>query len=177
MDQPTRRPLRSLPQLQRILVTVLDQLAEVDTELDYRLVGTSAALLQGVPLAAGDVDILLARRPDVDTIAAALAPFPCRTAPVWLPDSSQYFARYAVDDVDIEISTVEGPTEAEPAECTGAGPWRPYVLVPCGTHRVPAVRLELRLVSELVRNRPDRAAALTPICAATAPTSDCYSRR
>lgn len=142
-------------------MTVLDQLAEVDTELDYRLVGTSAALLQGVPLAAGDVDILLARRPDVDTIAAALAPFPCRTAPVWLPDSSQYFARYAVDDVDIEISTVEGPTEAETAECTGAGPWRHYVLVPCGTHRVPAVRLELRLVSELIRNRPVRAAALT----------------
>ncbi|HZM80138.1 MAG TPA: hypothetical protein VFC19_30760 [Candidatus Limnocylindrales bacterium] len=35
-----------------------------------------------------------------------------------------------------------------------------YVLVPCGTHRVPAVRPELRLVSELARNRPDRAAAL-----------------
>jgi hypothetical protein len=52
MDQPTRRPLRSLPQLQRILVTVLDQLAEAGTELGYRLVGTGAALLQGVPLAA-----------------------------------------------------------------------------------------------------------------------------
>jgi hypothetical protein len=80
---------------------------------------------------------------------------------VWLPDSCQYFARYAIDDVDIEISTVEGSTDAETVECAGAGPWRHYVLIACGTHSVPAVRLELRLVSELVRNRPDHAAALT----------------
>ncbi|TXK35626.1 hypothetical protein FR742_41255 [Nonomuraea sp. C10] len=41
-------------------------------------------------------------------------------------------------------------------ECIGRGPWQHYVLVPCGPHRVPVVRLELRLATELLRDRPDR---------------------
>ncbi len=41
-------------------------------------------------------------------------------------------------------------------ECIGRGPWEHYVLVPCGPHRVPVVRLELRLATELPRDRPDR---------------------
>nr|BFE73549.1 hypothetical protein GCM10020092_068500 [Actinoplanes digitatis] len=38
----------------------------------------------------------------------------------------------------------------------GSGPWRHYVDVAAAGLLVPAVRLELRLVSELVRDRPDR---------------------
>jgi len=41
-------------------------------------------------------------------------------------------------------------------ECIGLGPWNHYVDVRIGKRLVPVVRLELRLVSELVRNRPDR---------------------
>jgi hypothetical protein len=160
MDQSMRRSLGSLAQLQQILVNVLDRVAETRATVGYRLVGTSAALLQGVPVDAGDIDILVARRIEVDTIAAALSPFTCRTAPEWLPDARQYFARYLVDDIDVEISTVEWPTNFDTVECIGTGPWRHYVSVACGTHNVPAVRLELRLVTELIRDRPDRATAL-----------------
>jgi hypothetical protein len=41
-------------------------------------------------------------------------------------------------------------------ECVGSGPWRHYVLITCGSYRVPVVRLELRLATELLRDRPDR---------------------
>jgi hypothetical protein len=54
----------------------LDLLGAAGTDTAYRVCGTSAALLQGVPLPAGDIDILLAGREDVDMFAA-LSSFPC----------------------------------------------------------------------------------------------------
>ncbi len=56
----------------------------------------------------------------------------------------------------MEVSTVEMPTDTDTFECIGRGPWQHYVDMDFGKHTVPAVVLELRLVSELVRNRPDR---------------------
>jgi len=37
-----------------------------------------------------------------------------------------------------------------------ARPWQHYVQIDFGKHTVPAVALELRLVSELIRDRPER---------------------
>ncbi|HLL64578.1 MAG TPA: hypothetical protein VK453_02395 [Micromonosporaceae bacterium] len=150
------RPLAGSEQLQVVLSLVLDRVAAVNPEPEYRLVGTAAALIQGVPLATGDIDILVARRSDVDSFAAALSGFLCRIPPTWLPDARQYFARFDVDGTDVEISTVEWPTDSDTLECAGPGPWQHYVPVKVGQHVVPAVRLELRLVSELGRDRPDR---------------------
>jgi hypothetical protein len=138
------------------LETALTTLKAVGADPEYRLGGTSAALLQGVQLPVGDVDLLMARREDVDTVAAALSSFPCLYATSWLPESSQYFARYEVNRVPLEISTVEQETDSDGMECIGRGPWEHYVLVTCGSHRVPVVRLELRLATELLRDRPDR---------------------
>ena len=133
------------------------QRAEPDTSgLRYRLVGTAAALVQGVPLPASDVDVLVAQRSDVDTFAAALAEFPCLTSPAWLAEDRQYFARFNLGGVDVEFSTVEWPVDTDTSECTGSGPWKHYVNIAIGPYLVPTVGLELRLVSELVRNRPDR---------------------
>ncbi|MGK5740165.1 hypothetical protein [Micromonospora sp. URMC 103] len=156
MGQNETRPLRGQAELRKILSTVLDLIDPDATGLDYRLVGTSAALLQGVELPAGDIDILVARRADVDSIAAALSRFPCLHPPVWLRDARQYFADYRVDDIGVGASTVERPADTDAHECIGTGPWQHYVHVHCGTYLVPAVRLELRLVSELHRDRPDR---------------------
>ncbi|WP_046568454.1 hypothetical protein [Micromonospora sp. HK10] len=155
-NQARPRPLRDQAELRKILSTVLGQIDPDATGLGYRLVGTSAALLQGVELPAGDIDILVSRRDDVDSIAAALSRFPCLRPPVWLPDARQYFAHHQVDGIGVEASTVERPADTDALECIGAGPWQHYVQVQCGKHRVPAVRLELRLVSELYRDRPDR---------------------
>ncbi|MFI6789973.1 hypothetical protein ACIBG4_21885 [Nonomuraea sp. NPDC050383] len=126
------------------------------TETPYRVCGTSAALMQGVPLPVGDIDILLAGREDVDTFAAALSSFPCLNAASWLPESSQYFARFEVNGVAVELSTVERQVDSDVMECVGSGPWQHYVLIACGSHHVPVVRLELRLVTELLRDRADR---------------------
>ncbi|GAA2649869.1 hypothetical protein GCM10010412_015320 [Nonomuraea recticatena] len=138
------------------LETTLTALRAVGADLPYRVGGTSAALLQGVRLPAGDVDLLAARREDVDTVAAALSSFPCLYAASWLPETSQYFARYEVNGVVVEISTVEQEADSDGMECVGRGPWQHYVLITCGPYRVPVVRLELRLATELLRDRPDR---------------------
>lgn len=119
---------------------------------EFRLVGTAAARAQGVALPVGDVDLLMAGRDDVDRFAAALGGHP-----VWLAEAGQYYATAVVDGVTVEASTVETPDDTATHECAGRGPWEHHVPVPLGRHVVPAVRLELRLVSELVRNRPDRA--------------------
>jgi hypothetical protein len=157
MDQHSRvRSLGSPAELHGVLSRVLDQADPEASGLEYRLVGTSAALAQGVRLPAGDVDILMAGRDDVDRFAATLSGFPCSDSPVWLSDARQYFARFQVDQTDVEISTVEWPADTDTFECIGPGPWEHYVQVTLGTHVVPAVSLELRLVTELVRDRPDR---------------------
>ncbi|MFI7617315.1 hypothetical protein ACIBP6_39440 [Nonomuraea terrae] len=138
------------------LETTLTALRAVGADPMYRVGGTGAALLQGVQLPVGDVDLLVARRKDVDAFAAALSPFPCLYTTSWLPESSQYFTRYEVNGVPLEISTVEQETDSDGMECIGRGPWQHYVLIKCGSYRVPVVRLELRLATELLRDRPDR---------------------
>lgn len=153
-DNAPRKPLGA-DDLRRVLTLVMEQVDPESSGIRYRLVGTAAALAQGVELPAGDVDILVARRADVDRFAAALWRFPS-VAPIWLPDGGQYFARFAVDGIDVEVSTVERSVDTDVSECLGRGPWEHYVEVVFGTLVVPAVRLELRLVSELVRDRPDR---------------------
>jgi hypothetical protein len=77
-------------------------------------------------------------------------------APVWLAEARQYFARYEVNGVKVEISTVEVASDADTIETFGRGPWEHFSLLPCGHYTVPTVGLELRLITELVRNRPDR---------------------
>ena len=103
-----------------------------------------------------DVDILVKERESVDAFALALAPFTCLVAPAWIPHGRQYYAEYEVDGVRVGISTVEWETDADGIECLGRGPWEHYVCASCGPYAVPAVALELRLVSELSRDRPDR---------------------
>ena len=147
------RPLRDRGELLRVLSRLLDQLGPSFT---YRLVGTGAALAQGVRLPSGDIDILVLDRSDVDRFAAALTGYPCLDPPAWLPGARQYFTHYVLDEIKVGASTVEVPAEADTIECIGPGPWQHYVEVPVGRHVVPAVALELRLVSELIRGRPDR---------------------
>ncbi|MEV5895496.1 hypothetical protein [Nonomuraea fuscirosea] len=136
--------------------TTLTALTAAGGAPPYRVGGTSAALLQGVHLPAGDIDLLVSRRDDVDTFAKALSSHPCLHPPAWIPASSQYFTRYEVHGVQVEISTVEQETDSDAMECIGSGPWHHHVMVPCGPHQVPVIRLELRLATELLRNRPDR---------------------
>jgi hypothetical protein len=88
MDEPA--PLRNRAHLVETLVMVLDQPGPERPA--NRLVGSAAAVLQGVDTPVGDVDLLVAHRPDVDVLSAALAAFPCRQPPTWLPDAGQYFA-------------------------------------------------------------------------------------
>jgi hypothetical protein len=148
--------LRDGAELQRIVSRVLDRVDPEASGLEYRLVGTGAALAQGVQLPVGDVDILVTRRGDVDRVAAALAEFRCLDSPNWLPQARQYYAQFEVEEIGVGASNVEWPVEADGFECVGPGPWEHYVPVRFGQHVVPAVRLELRLGSELVRDRPDR---------------------
>jgi hypothetical protein len=147
------RPIRDRPELLKILTRLLDLLKP---DFDYRLVGTGAALAQGVNLPTGDIDILVARREDVDRFATALRGHPCLDPPQWLPPARQYFTHHTIDGIKVGASTVEVPTQSEAIECIGRAPWQHYVNVEAGNHTVPAVALELRLVSELIRDRPDR---------------------
>ncbi|MGV9772222.1 hypothetical protein [Streptosporangium sp. NPDC003464] len=149
-------PSLQLTDVTTTLDTALTALRAADADLDYRVGGTSAALLQGVHLPAGDIDVLMARREDMDTFATALSTFPCLYPASWISEAMQYFARYEINGVKIEISTVERQVDSDGMECVGPGPWRHYAVVTCGSHRVPVVRLELRLATEVLRDRPDR---------------------
>jgi len=149
-------PLLDVRLLRETLVMALDQTPPACSAFQWRLVGTGAALLRGVDLPAGDIDVLVKEREAVDAWAAALASFECLLAPVWLEHDHQYYAEYRVNGVEVGISTVETGYHFQARETVGIAPWRYYDLLPCGAHFVPTVALELRLATELVRQRPDR---------------------
>lgn len=138
------------------LAAFLDQAMPDGSPIEYRIVGTAAALLQGVALPASDIDMLLRRREDVDALAAAASAFLCLQAPIWLAGSRQYFARLEVRGVVVELSTVEVATTADALETVGSGPWEHWAPVAAGRRLAPAVALELRLATEVLRARSDR---------------------
>jgi hypothetical protein len=156
MDEIQTRPLRDRHELIAVLRTGFDLIRPVAPRLRHRLVGTAAACLQGVDLPVGDVDLLLARRQDVDAVAAALAHLPCVAAPQWIEVSRQYYACYSLDGVGFSFSTVEQDSDEDGSECLGPGPWRHYTTVDCDGHPIDCVSLELRLTTEFLRDRPDR---------------------
>ena len=145
---------------ERLSDTLSQVFAAWKPELPYRLVGTAAALVQGVALPARDIDILCRERAAVDQFAAAMAGFPALQEPAWLADDRQYYCNYEVAGVEVGASTVEIDVSHDTAETLGAGPWRHFREVPVGEHRVPAVRLELRLATEILRRRRDRSEPL-----------------
>jgi hypothetical protein len=151
-------PIPSLDQvrLRETLIAFLDHTMPACAQIDYRLVGTGAALLHGVSLPAADVDILVRERGSVDAFGAALSSVRCLEAPAWLADTQQYYGNFEVNGVEVGISTVEVESEVDTIETFGRGPWEHFTLFPCGRYTVPTVALELRLITELFRNRPDR---------------------
>jgi hypothetical protein len=147
------------PAVRRVLAALLDRAVAAAPDAEYRLVGTASSVLRGVRLPAGDIDILLRARAGVDSFGAAIMELPtaaCQYAPSWNPDHRQYFGRYVVDGITVELSTVESATASDAMECFGTGPWTHFDLVSCGPYEVPTVATELRLITELARNRPER---------------------
>jgi len=118
--------------------------------------GTGAAALHGVELPAGDIDILVEDRKAVDVSGDALACFKCPYPPTFLEDMRQYYVEFEINGVDVGISTVEIETDLDWIETYGPGPWVHYVLLPCGSYMVPTVKLELRLITEVYRDRQER---------------------
>jgi DNA-binding transcriptional MerR regulator len=155
-DPPSSAYPLDRPKLCQILEIVLDRIVPVVGAKSYRLCGTAAALLQGISLPVRDVNILTRERTQVDAFATALSDFPCLTSLTLSEDEKQYLAEYKIHGIAVSMSTVEWKTDSDAIECLGRGPWEHFVLVPCGAHTVPTVALELRLVSELLRGRPNR---------------------
>jgi hypothetical protein len=158
MGHPT--PLIDQVQLRETLTAFLDHAMPTCSQIDYRLVGTGAALLHGVTLPAADIDILVKERFHVDVFGSALSPFKCLEAPAWLAETQQYYGNYEVNGIEVGISTVEVASDADTIETFGRGPWEHFMLLRCDQYTVPTVALELRLITELFRNRPDRYQAL-----------------
>lgn len=145
--------------MRRTLTAVLDRVVAAAPDVEYRFAGSASSVLRGIRMPAGDLDLLVKERPDVDRLGAAVLGVPaatCLFAPTLIEGARQYFARYLVDGVTVEVSTVEAPTDSDAMECFGSGPWTHFDLVPCGPHRVPTVATELRLITELSRDRPER---------------------
>lgn len=140
----------------KALGAFLEHTAPVCSGIEYRLVGTGAALLHGVALPASDIDILAGERSDVDALCSSLSAFRCIEPPSWLGGARQYYANYEVEGIEVGISTVEAEWDSDTGETVGPGPWKHFVNLECGGYAVPAVALELRLITELFRNRPDR---------------------
>jgi hypothetical protein len=126
-------------------------------DAEVRIVGTASSVLRGIDLPANDVDILFRDRAGVEAWFDPLsAHLDVDTAPTWIAESQQYFARIRDGAVTVELSTVELESDSDTMECFGPGPWQHFDLVRCGAGTVPAVATELRLITEVSRGRRDR---------------------
>lgn len=162
---PTRFPKATIgpldqSRLRHTLAIVLKHLSPTLFETDYCLVGTAAAVLHGVPLHAGDVDLVMRQREGVDAFSSALTSFPCLTPPTFIPEGKQYYTACDIHGVQVEASTVEWASESAYIETFGRGPWEQQVLIDVDGYHVPTIKLELRFVTELLRNRTDRSTPL-----------------
>ena len=149
-------PLIDRETLTDVLTKVLDRTSPYINQKEYCLIGTAAALLRGVTLPVGDIDILVRRRKTVDHISKSLKEYELIIPPTELHDMNQYYTEYSIDEIEVGISTVEIDTENDWIETYGPGPWTHYTLQPCGHYIVPTIKLEIRLLTELLRNRPER---------------------
>ncbi len=143
-------------QIRLAITLVFDCIGTQLNGLRYCFVGTAASVVQGIPLRAGDIDILMEKREGVDIFSRALPAFPCLKPPTWLPDARQYYAAFQVNGVKVEASTVERPTDSDCLETLGEGPWAHCKRIRFGGHFVPTIRLELRLATELALRRRER---------------------
>jgi len=141
-------------------------LARVEPALpleSLRLVGTAAALLQGVFLPVRDVNLLVKSQAQVDAFAAALDGFPCIAPPAWDAETGAYAARFLIRGFEIAMTAAGDAPDGEPDavfETQGHGPWQHSVPIVCGAHTLHAVALELRLATEVARERHARVAPL-----------------
>jgi hypothetical protein len=149
------RPLRR-DEIEQVVDAVLDHVEHIVIPDDFRLIGTAAASLRGVDASAGDIDFLARKRHVVDDFAWGLQRYPCLYPPSIEDGSNQFFTRFLVNGVSVEVSTVEVDDAPDGIESYGDGPWRHYSLVSCGDREVPVVALELRLATEMKRGRRDR---------------------
>lgn len=146
----------SLHAMRKALRAFLEHTAPSSSGIEFRLVGTGAALLHGVNLPASDIDILARERSDVNALCSSLSAFRCIEPPSRLGEARQYYANFEVEGIEVGISTVEAEWDSDTRETVGPGPWKHFVHLECGGYAIPVVALELRLITELFRNRPDR---------------------
>ena len=66
-------PLFDRRLVETTLVTILDRVVPRASDVEYRLLGTGAALLHGVVLPAGDIDILVKERRGAEVFSDALS--------------------------------------------------------------------------------------------------------
>jgi hypothetical protein len=137
------------------LITWIQKVFPLNNRIEYRLVGSASAVVRGAACPAKDIDILVRNHSDVDQFGAALSAFKCLQAPTWLPEARQYYANYLIDGVEVGFSTVDIDTDSDLIETYGPGPWKHFTVVICGYYRVPTADLELQLITQLLRERPD----------------------
>lgn len=147
--------------VRKTLLSLMQRISPIASKIEYRMVGTSTMLLRGVNLPANDIDILFKERQGIDLFHRELlasSAIEHLHSPSWLEGAGQYFARYAIDGAVVELSTVEFKVDAgnDTLECVGRGPWEHFDLVPCGPFHIPVVAVELRLLTELSRDRAER---------------------
>jgi hypothetical protein len=147
--------------IQTTLISLFDCVLPAISTTEYRVVGTAATLLHGIGVAARDIDLLFNDRQGIDLFhkqLSASSGIVQHQPPAWLAGSRQYFARYTIEGVTVELSTVEFEVDRnnDTLECVGRGPWEHFDPIACGPYQVATVALELRLLTELSRNRPEQ---------------------
>jgi hypothetical protein len=127
-------PSLTIESLKATLTTFFDLAGDLPEKIEYRLLGTAAALLHGVRLPANDIDLIVRHRADVDAFGAVLAPFQCLVAPNWLRMRSSTMETTTSRELKLASATVEVDSDRDTIETYGPGPWQHYTNLSCGPY-------------------------------------------
>ena len=141
-------------QFSDILRDVLDCISTVISAEQYLLCGTAAGLFQGVFQPVRDINLLAKTRTQVDDFSHALRIYPQVEKPIYTESEKLYRATHLIRGVEVSMTALDTSQEDSENMVTSLSPWDYYTEVKIDSHTIRTEALELRLASEIARERP-----------------------
>jgi hypothetical protein len=159
-------PIRWVSELQHF-ATLVQPLG-----VQWMLVGSSATAVRGVPLAPGDLDVLVRAPHDVTAVAAVMPSIEDREVnadpatflstkarPVLeFANGTWFLGRWHLNDVEVEVAHIRSSRQEQDRllETSGEAVWHRCESVEVLGMRIPIVPLEVQMATMLARGQHDR---------------------
>jgi DNA-binding transcriptional MerR regulator len=141
-------------QFSGILMDIFDCISPVIPEDQYLLCGTAAGLFQGVFQPVRDINLLTKAHKQVNGFAQAMHNFPQVLKPTYFESKKLYCTTHLIRGVEVSMAALDDYRDDAEKGDTFLNPWDHFSELQIGSYTIRAEALELRLATEIARERP-----------------------